>query len=211
MAAIPLLTKKEAQWILKMLAKGHTQSQAMHDKIALEKRLCSTATFFRRLKELQYAGYVRQRSKGHYELTTAGAAAAEQVRAPGSWTKLRVTQVRILTQLREEEYTRGDLRRSLSMSPNTLVRDMRELTKQGLIEETGSLNASPDEKKSKGRPAKKWALSNSGIECTEQAEELFSEEELNATVRKKGESESEKKKKKKKKTKQITDTDEKDR
>jgi DNA-binding HxlR family transcriptional regulator len=156
-AAINLLEKPEVQDLLTVLIRGkHTASQ-LNQRIVIEKGLCSTASLYRRLSELQMASIIEKESE-HFKITSFGENLYLEFKEKESLIVNR-RKIKVLEVLKQDQwFSTSEILRRLSISPNDFIKIMKELEAEDLVELETRISGSPRG----GRPQKLYRLSKRG-------------------------------------------------
>lgn len=190
-----VLASKGAKKILEYIGEhpNHTSSDINRQ---LSSQL-TTATIYRRLKELELVGFITRKPphSNSFVLAERGKTILENyIRTRPELTELKRTRRAILYQLKEDPTVNvANLSKKALISPRTLNKELKELFEMGLVEieqvqspyttggASGPESRSPIKLKSKkgkrGRPPKRHRLTKKG-EAVYQQQKQLEEEEL---------------------------------
>ncbi|MCH8907003.1 MAG: hypothetical protein IH840_07930 [Candidatus Heimdallarchaeota archaeon] len=164
MAILPILDKPEAKLILKELIYKSRSTKKLNEIIVNDMRKCSTATLYRRLKELHIANVVYL-VNGKYSLTELGEELIFEIQSQEQLlekTKLGLghKQKGYLSSIGSKPYTQQEYQRTFQKSPTEISDQFKHLLKLGLIE----IQLPKNSKKKRGRPTKRFKLTQAGKE-----------------------------------------------
>jgi DNA-binding HxlR family transcriptional regulator len=165
-AAINLMEKKETQEILGILKIASKTAKELNQIVVIEKSICSTATLYRRLSELQMASIIIK-TQDEFELTPFGRSFYRDFISKA--TLLVDSRMhRVLNALEQDQLSTTDLLSNLSISPNDLIEILHQLEKMEMIEQ--ELHHSGSTKG--GRPRKVYRVSERGHMSSEEYKKL---------------------------------------
>ncbi|MHA2104817.1 MAG: hypothetical protein ACW981_15425 [Candidatus Hodarchaeales archaeon] len=179
MAVLPILEQKNSKIVIKtLLEKEKTIKELNEYFINLEYVNISTATLYRRVKELFLAGLIEKRENGSYSVTEHGKTAYNELygrkkrskKIQGDYSpiigKLSGKESYVLNKLQNQQAYTSSLLRDMSISPNYLVKLLANLTQLQLVKIVEVPGKKP------GRPKKVYQLTALGKQVLSEIEEL---------------------------------------
>jgi DeoR/GlpR family transcriptional regulator of sugar metabolism len=188
---LDLLASKGAIEILEFLERSPQKSSTEINSFLTVKKGFTTATIYRRIKELEVAGFIIRESPGAKTFILSSKAKSileERIRRRPVLLELKRTYRSLLHQLKEKEGINvQQLREETQFSPNTVVQGLQELQSLGLIEQVkdSAIHSEKAEKPKKqikksklgpGRPAKFHRLTKKGKEVYKEQKKLEEEQ-----------------------------------
>ena len=179
MAISPLLEQKDSKIIVKTLLETRKTVKELNEYFLTTKIIAiSTATLYRRVKELYLAGFLEKLEDGSYTVSDIGKTAYNELFSQKynldeiqNNISLLVRQINqkesyILKNLQKHpSYTSG-LVQDLSISPNDLLQFLENLIRLKLIEVVEKPGKKP------GRPKKVYRLTDTGKHILQELEDL---------------------------------------
>lgn len=179
MAISPLLEQEDAKLIVHLLLNSKkTVGEINEHLLKNEKVSISTATLYRRVKELTLAGFIEKLDSGSYTTTELGKKTYNEIFGQITTSNDGLNNLSdLLRQISHKEsyilhkinqkptYTSG-LLQEISISPNELVEIFKILTQYNLIEVVEKPGKKP------GRPKKMYKISQTGILLIQEIEKL---------------------------------------
>ena len=160
MAIIPILERKETKAIMEAIGKKPRTAKELNEIVVIEKSLCSTSSLYRRLSELMMASILEKEEA--YKLTEYGKTIIEEM---GKETIQKI-EVEIIDAIEELNIPSTiEIQQQMNISPNKLVSNLKKMEEEGLLE-------LKTEKKGKGRPSKKYSVTEKGKEKSSDYEDL---------------------------------------
>ncbi len=187
---LDLLASKGAIEILKYLEKN-PQKRSSEINSFLTKKGFTTATIYRRIKELEVAGFFIRDPPGSKTFTLSPKAKSileERIRRQPVLLELKRTYRSLLHQLQEKESLNvQELQVESNLSPNTVVQGLQELQDLGLVEQVKNsvipsvkseepIKQKRSLKSGPGRPAKLHRLTKKGKEVYKEQKKLEEEQ-----------------------------------
>ena len=170
MAVIDIFRQKEIQAILNLLKEGEKTGAELNDRIVTIAALnISTATFYRRLKELIMANVIKKVGKV-YRLTAFGiklyeefltTAIHQEIISPKEQVILR--QVKL-----HDSISKKEILSEMIGSNSDLLQKIHELEEAGYIQPIKSKK----KRKSRGRPSPTYRLTKKGRKTIEEVDKL---------------------------------------
>lgn len=167
MAILPILEREDVKTILLLIQKENKiTAPELNDKLVQGGKITSSSGLYRRLKELLMAD-ILQKVDSYYSLTNYGTKIFQQFQ---EHEQVSFKEREILTKFSQAQSS-SDIQRMMSISPNTLTKNIKNLVKQDLIEQVEE-----DDKTSKrskpGRKKKKYKLTKKGEKVAEDTKKL---------------------------------------
>jgi DNA-binding HxlR family transcriptional regulator len=188
---LDLLASKGAIEILEYLERTPQKNSSEINSFLTVEKGFTTATIYRRIKELEVAGFIIRYppdSKTFILSPKAKIILEERIRRQPVLLELKRTYRSLLHQFQEKENLNvQELQMKSSLSPNTVVQGLQELQDLGLIEQVQD-SAIPSKKADKpikqkrklksgpGRPAKFHRLTKKGKEVYKEQKKLEEEQ-----------------------------------
>jgi DNA-binding HxlR family transcriptional regulator len=166
-AAINLLEKREVQVILSSLSIQSQTAKDLNKIVVLDKGLCSTATLYRRLSELQMASIIIK-VEDEYQFTAFGKSLYQEFLDKASLLMDNKRQKVLQILKKRAELSTTQLISAASISPNDLIEILHDLEAENMVNQ--ELSSSKSSKG--GRPRKLYSLSQRGQKSTEEYEKL---------------------------------------
>ncbi|MHA2502433.1 MAG: hypothetical protein ACXAE3_06180 [Candidatus Kariarchaeaceae archaeon] len=164
MAILPILDKPEAKLILKQLSQGAHTTSELNEIIVNQRRECSTATLYRRLKELHIANVISLED-GKYTLAELGESLLEVIAKQErvlsqEHRSIGHKQKNYLRSIASKPYSHREYQQTFRKSPTEISDQFKQLSEMGLIEKVDE----DKDRKKRGRPKKKYKLTKIGKE-----------------------------------------------
>ena len=179
MAISPILEQRDSREILKTLLYTKKTVKELNEYFLTKKNLnISTATLYRRVKELYLAGFLEKLDTGSYIASDHGKMAYNELfNSNKQLTKIKENTAEyirqltgkeslILEKLRKRQYYTRSMMDEISISPNNLIQILDNLLQLQLIEVIEKPRKKP------GRPKKIYRITDRGKLILQQIEEI---------------------------------------
>ena len=178
MAVPPLLEQKYSKEIIEILLKKHMTIPELNESNETKNLSISTATLYRRMKELTLAGFLEKLEDGTYTVSTFGEKTYNELFSAknssndlqkdisGLLSELSHKQSYVLHKIQQKPAYTSGLLQEISISPNELTEIFKILMHYNLIEIIERPGKKP------GRPKKMYQISEKGKLFIQTVEEL---------------------------------------
>lgn len=188
---LDLLASKGAIEILELLENTPQKNSSEINSILTTEKGFTTATIYRRLRELEVAGFIIRDPPGSKSLSLSSKAKSileDRIRRQPVLLELKRTYRSLLYQFQKKESLNvQELQEQSNLSPNTVVQGLQDLQDLGLIEQvkTSTILSEKVEEPKKmkkrlksgpGRPAKFHRLTKKGKEVYKEQKKLEEEQ-----------------------------------